>query len=59
MSKKTTISSVNGKITGKTVTEGSRTSTYTRTGSSLGSPMFTRTSTTVTDSKGNTRTTKP
>jgi hypothetical protein len=62
MSKKTSYSSVDGKITGKTHTarsgSGTRTTTYTRSGNSLGSPSYRATSTTVTDRNGNSRTKK-
>ncbi len=62
MSKKTSFSSVNGKITGKTHTErsasGTKVTNYTRTGNSLGSPSYKATSTTVTDRNGNSQTKK-
>ena len=62
MSKKTSYSSTNGKITGKTTTErsdsGTRTTHYTRTGTWLGSPSYKASLTTVTDRNGNSRTKK-
>ena len=62
MSKKTSTSSVNGHLTGKTVTERSgsytRSTNYKNTGSSTWGPNWKATSTTVTDGSGNSRTKK-
>jgi hypothetical protein len=66
MTKKTSYHSTNGNFTGKTVTESggghTKSTSYTATGSGLSrtimGPGWKATSTTTTDPKGNTRTTK-
>lgn len=66
MSKKTSYHSTNGNFTGKTVSEksgsSSKTTSYKATGSGISraimGPGWKATSTTTTDAKGNTRTTK-
>lgn len=66
MSKKTTYRSTDGKLTGKTVTESSgghaKSTSYKATGSGLSrtimGPGWKAKSTTTTDPKGNSRTTK-
>ncbi len=55
---KTSIHSTNGKITGKTVRDGNRTTHYKNTGSDWLGPNYKATSTTVKDRNGNTRTKK-
>ena len=66
MTKRTSYHSTNGRFTGKTVTESSggytKSTSYKATGSGLSrtimGPGWKATSTTTTDPKGNTRTTK-